>query len=303
MLSVGLRQIEYTLAIVKHGSVTAAAENLHVSQPALSNGISKLEDCLGAELFIRKKGSPLVLTSFGREFVNSATEIVDQIDNLVNRKGYVELRHPVTIGCFEDLGPLLVGELLAGFKQHFPTVKVTIRTGDFDWLDAELKAGRIDFAVTYDLAVDTTFYSYPISNVYPRLLIYPEHSLAKKRKIGLKLLANEPLVVVDQAHSIEHIISLFRDRGIVPNITHRAATFEIMRSIVANKMAVGISYTQSQSGVSYDGKPLLVKDISDNLPAAGIVLISQDRSTLSSTAKELANHTLRILGAAADRII
>jgi DNA-binding transcriptional LysR family regulator len=80
MLSVSVRQLEYAIAVSHHGSVSLAANAIHVSQPALSVAIHNLEEHLGQPLFIRRKGSPLMLTSFGRDFMIKARNLVVQFE-------------------------------------------------------------------------------------------------------------------------------------------------------------------------------------------------------------------------------
>ena len=77
MLSVTLRQLEYVVAIGAHRSVSSAAAALHVSQPALSVALKQLEELLGKPLFLRRSGSPMIPTSFGRDFLAGAARLLD----------------------------------------------------------------------------------------------------------------------------------------------------------------------------------------------------------------------------------
>ena len=72
MLSLTLRQLEYATAVGRHGGVTAAAEALHVSQPALSVSLAQLEALLGRPLFLRRAGGRLTPTAFGRGWLDEA---------------------------------------------------------------------------------------------------------------------------------------------------------------------------------------------------------------------------------------
>ena len=135
MLSVNLRHIEYAISVAEHGSVSLAAAAIHISQPALSVAIATLEDHLGRLLFIRRKGSPLVLTSYGREFITRATRLVAQIEALGKAGDDLsERRQPVVIGCYEDLAPLFIGPVLSEVKKCFPDANLSVQTGDFDFL-------------------------------------------------------------------------------------------------------------------------------------------------------------------------
>lgn len=287
MLSVNLRHIEYAIAVAEHGSVTLAAAAIHISQPALSVAIAALEDHLGHLLFIRRKGNPLVLTSYGQEFMTKATQLVAQFEALGETDDAVERRRPVVIGCYEDLGPLLIGPVLSEVKERYPEANLSIQTGDFDFLSREMLTGRIDFSVTYNLGLDSSLVYREIAKIYPHILLYPDHPLVGLDKIQIRDLSSEPLVLVDQGRSLWHMVSLFRQHHISPNIAHRAATYEIMRSLVANGLGIGLSYTRSKSSTSHDGKPLLDRKIIDDYTAEPMVIVSNPANPLSPFAKEI----------------
>ena len=119
-----------------------AAAAIHVSQPALSVAIARQEKHIGNPLFIRRKGSPLILTSFGRDFIDRASRLLTQFEVLLETEGeLVEQQQRLVIGCYEDLGPMLIGPIIAEMKKCYPDVNLTIQTGDFDFMSEEMLAG------------------------------------------------------------------------------------------------------------------------------------------------------------------
>ncbi len=75
ILSLTLKQMRYTVAAAEFGNVTAAAAQLHVSQPSISMAIAAVEAHYGRRLFARQRGQGMTLTVFGRSFVAEAREI------------------------------------------------------------------------------------------------------------------------------------------------------------------------------------------------------------------------------------
>ena len=75
MLYLTLRHYEYVCAVARHGSLSAAAAAVHVSQPALSAALSRIEDHLGYALFRRRRGSALAMTPQGRAFAPRGQEL------------------------------------------------------------------------------------------------------------------------------------------------------------------------------------------------------------------------------------
>ena len=290
MLSISIRQLEYIIAVAKYGSVTTAADQINISQPALSVAVAKLESHLGKPLFIRRKGSPMVLTTYGREFVKQASTLVGEFETLLQPdRNSFDQRGPVVMGCFEDLGPLIIGKIYTSLYKKFPGINLTIKTGDFDWIADQMITGRIEFAITYDMGMDINADILEIAKLYPHVLVHPNHPLNKINAVSLKAVSTEPLILVNQKHSIWHITRLFRDLQLTPNIVYHASNLEIMRNMVANKLGVGMSYTQSRSTISYDGKKLAYKLLSDDLPPEPVVIASNRSNPMSLFAQEVIN--------------
>ncbi|MCC3860320.1 LysR family transcriptional regulator [Pseudemcibacter aquimaris] len=272
MLSISVRQIEYAVAVLECGGVSAAAKKLNVTQPALSVAISQLEQHLGKPLFLRKKGSAAIVTAFGQDFLSQGRVILSQFKGLLEGEA-VELNRTVNLGCFVDLAPLVLAPILKHIKQSYPKVMITPQVGDFDFLKTELEMGRLDFAVTYNLGLNQEFEFQELTQLKPYLLVEANHRLANKEKIKLKDIQEENFVLTDQEHSVNHMISLFHNFEAKMNISHRVTSFEIMRSFVANGLGVGISYTKPKSNVSYDGKPIIMKEILDYTAIEPVIIV------------------------------
>ncbi len=274
MLYITLRQMEYIVAIAKAGSLTEAAQYLNVSQPALSVAITQVETRQQQKIFIRRKGSPITLTTYGKSYVKSAEKLLTEAARLEDYDAHTfhDLL-PITVGCFEDLAPRYLAPILTNLKQHFPELKITPQVENFDNLANNMQNGSIEFALSYDLGLDASFDKTIITTLSPHALIAPDHPLAKTSTLNLANLADTPLVLTDQGLSIQHIIRLFQNHGLLPKVAHRAASLEVMRSLAANGEGIGISYTVPPTNQSYDGKPLKAIPITDPEAKEPIVLV------------------------------
>jgi DNA-binding transcriptional LysR family regulator len=291
MLSSNIRQLEYVLAVAKHGSVTLAAQHIHVSQPALSVAINNLEAQLGQALFIRRKGSPLLLTSFGRDFIQQADRLVTDFEQLTSHVDEREHKQHFIIGCFEDLAPILLGGLLKQIEQQLPMLNVDFITGNFDELSKSLQEGKVDLVISYHLGLESSFDSQTLSRVQPHAILPEHHPLLECQQISIQELAKHDLVLVNQSHSIWHMIKLFRQYQMEPHIKYRVASYEIMRNFVANELGIGLSYTQAQNDYSYDGKKVLTRplvDQSNHSLGEPVVLASRSDSNLQNIHQQIA---------------
>lgn len=256
MLSITLRQIEYVCAIQRHGGLTAAAEALHVSQPALSVALAQVEAHLGQDLFLRRPGGPLLATPFGRGWLERGEVQLRAMAQLLDGPTRAA---PLRFALFEDLAPLILAPLLA--SGHAPTLEAQVL--GFAALTHALRNGQADLAVTWDLGLPLDLRRILLASLPPQAILAADHRLAGRRSLDLADLAAETLVLTDQGLSVDHIRALFGKAGLRATITQRCASLELMRSFAANGLGVGISYTQPAPRQSSDGKPLVVVPIRD----------------------------------------
>lgn len=272
MLYLTLRQYEYVTAIARLGSLSAAALHLNVSQPALSVALSRIETHLGFTLFVRRRGAPLQLTPKGRAFATRAEQLLQSAAALEDPSHRDPPPEQITLGCFIDLAPFLLAPALAYLRDHFPTVSVQYRVDRFDPLAKGLMQGQIDMALTYDLGLDAGFERRVLERVSPNALLATDHPMASLDGVTLADICNFPLILSEEGVSIQHMLQLFRAQGLNPNVTHRAATLETLRSLAAHKAGIGISYSVPALSQSYDGTSLAVIPITDSEAIEPVVL-------------------------------
>ncbi|MBB3225678.1 DNA-binding transcriptional LysR family regulator [Luteibacter sp. Sphag1AF] len=127
MIGISPRQLEVFVAIAREGSVRAAAEQLHLSQPAASMALAELERQLGAALFAREKGR-LRLNTRGRETLPLAQELIERFAELEGRAGgaMTSLAGELRIGASNTVGNYLVGDLVGPFTAAHPGVSLRL---------------------------------------------------------------------------------------------------------------------------------------------------------------------------------
>ncbi|WP_127903948.1 LysR family transcriptional regulator [Solirhodobacter olei] len=273
MLYLTLRQLEYVVGVAEAGSLTVAARQLNVSQPALSVALTQVETHLGQRLFNRRQGASISPTTFGRLFLADAATLLADAARLEDPRAFGSRRvGQVTIGFFEDLAPHYLAPVLRRLRQYFPDIDVQTRIESFEALTKGVLAGQIHLALTYDLGLDASFERRTCIRVAPRAWFADDDPLAAFQDVCLADLAERPLILAEQGLSSQHMLRLFRAKGLLPRISHRAATVEILRSLAANGEGVGISYTSPAGLLSYDGTPLGSARITDPEAEEPIVL-------------------------------
>ncbi|KIC41188.1 LysR family transcriptional regulator [Ruegeria sp. ANG-R] len=272
MLYITLRQYEYVCAIGRHGSLSAASQRLNVSQPALSNALTRVESHLGYPLFSRRRGAPMALTPQGRRFIEKAEALLNRAALLEDSKQPLMGESRLRPGCFIDLAPFLLAQSLHHLRQALPDVVLTHGVETFEGLISGLIDGRFDFALTYDMGMDAGFSCAKLFDSTPRALLSIDHPLAGCRQVTLSDLAKYPLILSKEGLSAQHVLGLFRRKGLNPTVSHRAESLEIQRSLAAHGEGAGISYASPASGNSYDLVDLLNLPIADPEATESVVL-------------------------------
>lgn len=279
-----LRQLDYAVAVARHGGVTAAAEALHVSQPALSVALRELEARLGRPLFLRRPGGRAVPTAFGRGWLAAAEAQLAAIARLAEPDRLDA--PPLRLALFEDLAPVCLAPLIAR-AAALPGLTLETRVLGFGALDAALRRGEADLALTWDLGLGPGVLRQVLARVPPHAVLPPDHPLAALPALRLSDLADQPLILADQGPSLAHLRALFTRAGIAPQVAHRTATLELMRSHAANGLGVGLSYTNPAARVAPDGRPFVTRAIAD-AGAEPVILAQLDGNALPDAAAGLA---------------
>ena len=276
------RQLTYAIAAARYGSLTAAADALHISQPSISTAITQIEEYFGRPLFVRQRGAGISLTAFGQAFLAKAKEVIVNVEALESLADEGAVPHgEFVLGCFEDLAPYCVPPILARLAQKYSGINVIIREAGFDDIGRYLDDGVADLALTYDLGLPTNVVRIVLCELAPQALLPADHALASRSSVTMAELAREPIILTDQAQSWQHMLELFHMSGARPLRAVRTGSFELQRGMVANGLGVAIAYSRPFSDFSYDGRPLVRKPIADPLPLQRILLAYSEKTVLS----------------------
>ncbi|MGI9370874.1 MAG: LysR family transcriptional regulator [Hyphomicrobiales bacterium] len=288
MLYITLRQLEYITAVARAGSISDAAQSLNVSQPAVSVAITQVEAHLGQKIFLRRKGAAIALATHGKAFIEKAEDVLAAASHLENIDTLASAGvNRITLGCFEDLAPRYLAPALHHLRGMRPDIHITPHISDFAGLAEGMRSGQIDFALTYDLGLDANYDRIAFTQAVPHAFFPPDDALAAASTVSLKKLAKRPLILSDEGLSIQHMLGLFRTAGLLPRVTHRASSLELMRSLAANGEGVGISYTTPPGDMSYDGKPVRTARIVDKHAVEPIILARSNLAAAVSPVPEL----------------
>ena len=189
--------MQYYLAVVREGTISAAAEALHVSQPALSRQMKDLEDELGVTLF--QRGSRrITLTEEGMILRKRAEEMVRLMQMTEEEISQVKnhISGSVRIGAGESISFHYLSRAAASLAGEHPDIRFHITSGDTQDLMDELGSGLIDFAVIFTDVDHTLYQSLPLPAEDSFGLLMPKDCpLAQKEEIHFSDLEGLPIIV------------------------------------------------------------------------------------------------------------
>ena len=269
-----LRQLEYLIACVDHGSIAAAAEAVSVSQPTISVAITKLEQQFGSQLLIRQHAQGVIPTITAKNILPNARILLNQADELQHDAMTANeiVSGTIRLGSFITLAPVILPNLIKKLMKDYPQIHLDITEGTQEKLIQELKNGKIDVALLYDIDLSNDINCTQLSDSSPYVALPNNHSLAKKDEILLSDLVNLPLILLDVAPSRSFFLGLFEEEGLVPTVAHTSPSLELIRGMVGCGLGYSLLVTRPYGDKTYDGSEIIIKPLKGSHPKSRIVL-------------------------------
>jgi LysR family hydrogen peroxide-inducible transcriptional activator len=207
-MNISIRQLQYVQALAEHGHFGRAAAACHVSQPALSMQIAKLEEALGVRLFERRRGQA-ALTAAGRETVARAEDILERTRDLMDfaRGARGPLTGELRLGVIPTIAPYLLPDLLPVLAAQYPSLTLKLRESQTAPLLHELSAARLD-AIIAALPVATAELKELALFEDRFLLAVPQgHALGAAPQADMSFVDADRLLLLEEGHC-------FRDQAL-----------------------------------------------------------------------------------------
>lgn len=205
-----LRVLNYFVATAQELNMTRAAQKLLVSQPALSRQIADLEDELGVKLFNRQPRH-LTLTPAGQYLYEQAKEILTLASKTKsNLQSSAVISGDLTIAAGESFAMQRLMNIVSNIIRDYPTVKIHILSGDYEFAERRLNTGAVDFAVIIgNLPLDNYASLQPPEKDTWGVLMTKDDPLAKKSAITAEDLVGRNVLNSQQAENRKYFDSWF----------------------------------------------------------------------------------------------
>ena len=236
-------QLKAFQAVANNGSITKAAQLLHVSQPLVSKHLKNLEKDFGVKLFERNRGAA-ELTDAGSSLLRHANAILVHLDEA--RK---ELRSsktsnksdPLKIAGSYAASALLLPSLLVNFKNKHRDTSIILRTGTTREVKSMLLNSTVELALLNELPVNPEFVSEPFRKEKLVVFAAPNHPLAKKKRLSISDLRQTALVTTGMASAVDKMLNHLV-QGLGAKIAIQCGSPASVKIVVKNKIGLGILF-------------------------------------------------------------
>jgi len=240
MKNATMRQLRVFESIARHLSVTRAAEELHLTPPAVSIQLRLLEGHAGAELFERT-GRRLTLTAAGTAALARTRDILGLVrdaEEAIAGLGTLE-EGLLDVGII-NAGDYFFPWLVAAFRERHPRIRVRLGVGNREELLARLAAHDVDLAVMSHPPTRPEFSAEAFAP-HPHVIVAaPGHPLARRRSVPLEAVAREPIITREAGSATRLAMEqAFAEAGIAPQIEMEIASNETIKQAVAAGFGLG----------------------------------------------------------------
>ena len=237
-----VEELRWFAAVVADPNVTRAAAALHVSQPALSRSLRRLEASLGVELFDRV-GRSLEPNAQGLRLAEHVRRALDELDAgtaAVHRAADPEVGE-VRLAFLHTLGTWLVPELIGGYREAHPGVRFRLSQSGARTMLEELLDGRHDLLIISPRPAEPQVGWRELFREPLRLAVPPGHRLAARKRVRLAEVADDPFVMVRAGYGLRATTEeLCARAGFTPRIAFEGDDAETLRGLVAAGLGVAL---------------------------------------------------------------
>ena len=239
MLNVTLRQLRVFAAAARHLSFARAAEELHLTAPAVSMQIKELESVLGLSLFDRS-GRTITLSTPGEYFLLHTRRVLaalkDAEDTVARLKGVQSGK--LTLGIVST-AKYFVPRMLAEFQREHPAVEFRLEVGNRQSLVDQLQKKQVDLAIMGRPPRELDTRAEPFAPNPLVMVAAPQHPLARLSSVPPSLLANEVFLVREVGSGTRAAMDIFfREKKIHPAVTMEMPSNETIKQAVMANMGV-----------------------------------------------------------------
>ncbi|GGF97408.1 LysR family transcriptional regulator [Paenibacillus abyssi] len=234
-----IAKYEIFSTVIEMGSLTKAAETLHLTQSGVSHAISSLESELGFPLLTRSR-SGISLTADGQRILKYIREIIQKNEQIKQEANNIKGLESGTIriGTFPSVSIQWLPGILKQFQMLYPSIAIKLMEGNYLEVEQWISRGEVDFGFISLPTVDS-FETIPLKKDRMLCIVAKDHSLSQKTSIKLEEITDELFIMPKDGcdHDVKRI---FKENRIEPKIRFEIALDQAIIAMVQNGLGVSI---------------------------------------------------------------
>jgi len=282
-----LRDLEYFLACIDQGSVTAAAKRVHAAQPTISHALARLEREVGERLIERRPRSPQRITQAGELLASRARSALGALGafrfDLAELRGAV--RGGLRIASIQSLNATFLPDVLVRFLRKYPDVQVEALTYPAETIARRIADGLEHVGI---VAGPLSRPGAPVSHQFLfkerfAVVVPRSHAFARYRSVAVSKLQSERLVLVPESSFTGAAIGdAFGRAGIAPHVVMSIASTEALCEAVKRGIGVTVLPESYQVRSSYGLCSIALRD---PIPTRDVGLLMPGDEVATAAAK------------------
>jgi len=285
-MDLNLRDIRAFVTVANAGNFTRAAARLHLSQPALTVQIRRLEETVGARLFDRNSRT-VALTQTGRELLPLLQRSLDDMERVLRDARALGdgSSGTVRLACLPTFAASALPDLIQAFRKRVPHAQFQIRDVVASTVNALVRNEEADIGLTggdtFDAALEVL-----VEGADRLVVVCPkDHALARKRRVSVSDVAASPLVLTAQGTSVRSVVdAALEQAGCAPEIACEPTY--MMTAVAMVRGGLGVTILPATAREVLAERDLIAKPIDDPAFVRPIALIKKRGRTLPRVAED-----------------
>lgn len=246
MIRATLQQLRLFEAVARHGNFTRAAEAIHLTQPAVSIQIKRLEETLGVSLF-EQMGKKIYLTAAGKELYETCRDVFERLASFEGKLEELrgEVAGPLNLAAVTT-AKYFLPHYLGAFLRRYPKVVPQLKASNRARIVERLEANEDDIYIMATLPERSDIEIHPFLKDELVVFAHPKHPLAKIKRIPLEQLSGERLISREAGSGIRMTFErLLAEKGLALEPYMELGSGEAIKQAVMSGIGVGVLSTFS----------------------------------------------------------
>ncbi|NLK68193.1 MAG: LysR family transcriptional regulator [Clostridiaceae bacterium] len=235
-----IRHLRIFIAVADCGKMNAAAKQLYISQPTVSQAIKELEEHYNMLLFERL-GKKLHITENGKELLYYARSIVKQFDDMEEKIFESSYVKKIRIGATLTVGNCILGNVIKRFEELNPKTEVYSYINNTKNIEEKLLQSELDIGIVEGKITNQNLIAVPLVNDHLVLVCSAKHPLAQKKNISLSELENERFAMREEGSGTRALFeSYMHEHGVPIKVVVEGSSIDVIKKAIIENQCLSV---------------------------------------------------------------